>query len=225
MTTSPQASPGRLLLPGAAAGAGSALAFTALHHLLISDIWFSLPLMLGAGALSGLCLAWSYGVLFGAPRAASWWLYNGVWVALLVLLGVASFVVYEPVTTMAAVMAAGGAPPAELLRQATPLTVGFTLAATAGLSLLWARRPLQVVSLLATTTVIVALLGINVSALGLVQLDGSALFLLAEMLVLVMALLFGFAGLFHLLERRRFAGWEGAATLREGAEAGSTGRR
>jgi uncharacterized membrane protein YsdA (DUF1294 family) len=37
-----------------------------------------------------------------------------------------------------------------------------------------------------------------------VELDGSAVFMLAEMLLLVMALLFGFAGIFQLMERRRF---------------------
>jgi uncharacterized protein (DUF58 family) len=121
MTRSPHAPLGRLLRSGAAAGAVSAFAFTALHHLLISNIWFSLMPMLAAGALSGLCLAWSWGLLFATPTVAGWWLYNAVWVALLVLLGAASFVVYEPVTTVAAVMATGGAPPPELLRQAMPL--------------------------------------------------------------------------------------------------------
>ncbi len=194
----------RLLLSGAAAGAASAFAFTALHHLLISDIWFSLMLMLGAGALSGLCIAWTYDLLFQTPTALGWWLFNGLWVALLLLLGTASFLVYEPVTTMAAVMAAGGAPPDELLRQATPLSVGFILGATALLSLIWGRRPLQALSIFVTTSVIVSLLGLNVSALGLVELDGSARSLLAQMLLLIMALIFGFAAVFHALERRRF---------------------
>jgi hypothetical protein len=194
----------RVLLSGAAAGAASAFAFTALHHLLISDIWFSLIPMLVAGAVSGLCLAWTYRVLFDPPSASGWWLYNGLWVALLVLLGLASFLVYEPVTTMTAIMATGGAPPDDLLWQAAPLTVGFILATTASLSLIWGRSPLKVVSILVTTTIIVALLGINVSALGLVELDGSAVFLLAEMVALIMALVFGFAGIFLLLERRSF---------------------
>jgi uncharacterized membrane protein YuzA (DUF378 family) len=206
MTGSPHAPLGRLLRSGAAAGAVSAFAFTALHHLLISNIWFSLVPMMAAGALSGLCLAWSWGLLFAAATVAGWWLYNAVWVALLVLLGAASFVVYKPVTTMAAVMATGGAPPPELLRQAMPLTIGYTLGATALLSLIWGRRPAQVASILATAAVLVSLLGINVSALGLVELDGSVIPLLAMMVALIMALIFGFAAVFQLLERRRFAG-------------------
>jgi hypothetical protein len=197
-------SSGRFLRSGAVAGAISAFAFTALHHLVISDIWFSLPLMLGAGALSGLCLAWTYGVLFEAPTAGGWWLYNGVWVALLVLLGAASFVVYEPVTTMAAVMAAGGGPPNDLLLRAAPLTVGFILGSTAVLSLVWGRSLARAGSILVTNTVMIVLLGINLSALGLVELDGSAVFLLTEMLLLTMALIFGFAGILQLLERGRF---------------------
>lgn len=180
------------------------MAFTALHHVLISDIWFSVIPMLLAGAWSGLCLAWTYGLLFDSPTLRGWWLYNAVWVALLVVLGLASFVVYEPVTTMAAVMAAGGAPPDELIRRAVPLTVGFTLGATALLSLLWGRTPLKAVSILVTTTVIISLLGLNVSVLGLVELDGRAVFLLVEMVGLIMALIFGFASIFLLLESQRF---------------------
>jgi hypothetical protein len=94
--TDPSSEARRQLTSGAVAGAASAIAFTALHHVLISDIWFSLPIMVAAGALSGLCLAWTYRVLFGTPSTTRWWLYNGVWVALLALLGVASFLVYEP---------------------------------------------------------------------------------------------------------------------------------
>lgn len=204
MTEPSHATLRRALLSGAAAGAASAFAFTALHHLVISDIWFSLPFMLGAGALSGVCLAWTHAVLFPVPTAVGWWIYSSVWVALLVLLGLASFIVYEPITTMAAVMAAGGAPPNELLLRATPLTVVFVLAATAVLSMIWGRTALKVVSILVSTTVIIALLGINVSALGLVELDGTAVFLLVEMVGLIMALLYGFAAIYQLLERRRF---------------------
>jgi uncharacterized membrane protein YuzA (DUF378 family) len=204
MTVLVKASTPRFLLSGAVAGAASAFAFTALHHLTISDIWFALVPMLVAGAVSGLCLAWTYGLLFGAPTPARWWLYNGLWVVLIVLLGAASFVVYEPVTTLAAVMAAGGAPPPELLRQAMPLTVGYTLGTTVLLSLAWGRSPLKAGSILVTSAVLVTLLGINVSVLGLVELDGSVVPLLAMMVVLIMALILGFAGVFHLLERRRF---------------------
>jgi Mg2+/citrate symporter len=59
---------GRFLLSGVIAGAASTLVFTAIHHLFISNIWFSLLPMLIAGALCGLCLAWSYGRLF-RPRS------------------------------------------------------------------------------------------------------------------------------------------------------------
>jgi hypothetical protein len=201
----------RLLASGAAAGAASAFAFTALHHLLISNIWFALIPMLVAGAVSGLSLAWTYGLLFESRTAAGWWLYNALWVLLLALLGVASLVVFEPVTTMAAVMALNG-PPDELIRQAMPLSVGFTLGWAALLSALWGRTPLKAFSILVTTAILVFLLGLNVSTLGLVELAGGGLWLVAEMLGLIMTLLFGFAGIFLLLERRRFdPGRTGAA--------------
>ena len=49
---------------GAAAGAIATVVFTVVHHLTISNIWATLPVMLAAGALCGWSLAWSYEVLF-----------------------------------------------------------------------------------------------------------------------------------------------------------------
>ncbi len=41
---------------GVVAGAVSAAVFALVHGLFISEIWFSLPMLLAAGALCGICL-------------------------------------------------------------------------------------------------------------------------------------------------------------------------
>lgn len=86
---------GRFLLSGVIAGAASTFVFTAIHHLFISNIWFSLPPMLIAGALYGLCLAWSYGRLFQPPSIPTWLLYNLVYIAFFFLLGILSILIFE----------------------------------------------------------------------------------------------------------------------------------
>lgn len=193
----------RFLLSGAAAGAVSALAFTALHHLLISDIWFSVVAMLVAGALCGLCLAWSYRRLFRSPSVSTWAGYNLVFVALLALLCLVSLLVYEPVTTIPELFVAGG-PPTELIRQAMPLTVGFTLVAAALLWYLWGRGLLDAVTILLTCALIVAVLGLNVSITGLVFLQGGTAYLFVEQFGLTLFLNLVFVGVFLLLERKAF---------------------
>lgn len=190
----------RPLLSGAAAGAVSALLFTALHHLVISDIWATLPLMIAAGALCGVCVAWSFNRLF--PRAA-WIGYNLCYVGLLVLLGVASIVVFEPVTTVAALLAADE-PPRELMRMATPLTVAFILASTALLWWLWGRNLVDAVAILATCSVLLVLVGSNVSVLGLVHLPVGTAHLVAKFFGLVLALNAGYVGTFLALEWQQF---------------------
>lgn len=193
----------RFLLSGVAAGAVSAFAFTVLHQLLISDIWFSIGAMLGAGALCGLCLAWSYRRLFRSPSITTWVRYNLVFVALLALLSLVSLVVYEPITTIPELFAAGG-PPTELIRKAMPLTMGFTLAAAALLWYLWGRTILDAVAIVLTCTVIVAVLGLNVSITGLVFLPAGTAYLFLEQFALTFFLNLVFVGVFLLLERKAF---------------------
>jgi hypothetical protein len=115
---------------GAVAGALSAFAFAIIHDVFISDIWFSLVMMMVAAALCGVCIGWSYGLLVEAPSVGSWLRYNMLYVAMFVLLGAASVLVFEPVTTIA-VLVAANEPPGELIRQAMPMTVVFTLATAA----------------------------------------------------------------------------------------------
>jgi hypothetical protein len=191
----------RRLLSGAVAGAASTAIFAAVHQALISDIWFSLLPMTTAGVACGVSIAWSYARLFPSPSVASWMGYNLLFVGMLMLLGVCSVVIYEPIAN-AAVLIAANEPPRELFGRAMPLTVGFVLVLTAGISVARARRPLDVVAVLVTCVVLLALLGMNVSVLGLVQFTGGEAYLVAELFALIAVLGLGYSACFALLERR-----------------------
>jgi hypothetical protein len=197
--------PARFALSGALAGATSALAFMVLHDWLISDIWFSLPIMLVAGAASGAALAWSYRLLFNSVGYATWALYNGFYVVALALLGVASVVVFEPVTTVAAVLASPDGP-GDLTRLALPLSLVFTVAAAGAVHRLWGRGWSQFGAVLLTSALLVFLLGSNVAIIGLVELTTAALPLIALTFALIMALAIGFAVIHAMLEHRAFRG-------------------
>jgi len=186
---------------GTIAGAVSAFTFVIIHHVFISDIWYSLPLMMVAGALCGLCVGWSYGLLFEAPSAGSWLRYNMLYVAMFVLLGALSVLVYEPVTTLAAVVVANE-PPEELFRRAMPMTVVFTLATATLLSLLYGRKWKHYIAILLTCTVLVLLLGLNVSVIGLVDVPSSSVYLVMELFGLILALNLVYVAIFITLERK-----------------------
>ena len=72
---------------GALAGAVSAVVFTAVHDLMISDIWFMLLPMALAGAVCGLGLALSYALLVDSPTVGGWLGYNLLYLLLLFGLG------------------------------------------------------------------------------------------------------------------------------------------
>jgi hypothetical protein len=189
-------------LTGALAGAASAFAFVVLHDIIISDIWFSLVLMLVAGALCGLCIGWTYRLMFSAPSIGSWWRYNLTYVAMFVALGIASALAFEPATTMAALTAADE-PPHELIVTALPMTVGVTLVAAAVITKLFGRRRRHFGAVLLTCTVLVVLLGLNVSVIGLVDIPRGSQYLVAEMLGLIVFLNVVFAAGFTGLQWKR----------------------
>lgn len=193
------------LRSGALAGAASALLFAVVHHVLISDIWFSAPLMTGAGAACGLCLAWTYRLMFAPPVLGSWMGYNLLWIVLLALLGITSVVVFEPITTIPALVAANE-PPRELIRMAWPLTAAFTLGMALLIGLRFGRRWTHYLAVLLTTVLLVALLGLNVSILGLVYIPRTSLYLIGELFALIGVLDLAFAAAFFALERNRLFG-------------------
>jgi hypothetical protein len=179
--------PLRWAFSGAVAGAISAFIFTVIHDLLISDIWFSLVMMLVAGALCGAAVCWSYAMLVERPSFKSWLGYNLVYDGLFMLLGLASLILFEPVTTMAAVISANG-PPEALIGQALPVTAGFTVIMAVIISFLYGFSWPRFGAAVLTSTTLVLLLGLNVSVIGLVSIPRGSWYLVAEMFGLILAL-------------------------------------
>lgn len=186
------------------AGGLSTFAFTAVHHLLISNIWFSFPFMLVAGALCGLCISWSFG-LVARQTVGGWLRYNLLHVIVLVLLGVTSALVFDPVVSMAALMQSNG-PPDALIAKALPMTLVFTLVAALVLSALYGLSWRNFGAILLTSGVLVLLLGLNISALGLVSIPRGSFYLVAEFLGLVVLLDIVYAAAFLAL------GWKNDVT-------------
>lgn len=194
------ASKGSYAVSGVVAGVTSTVVFTVIHDIFISDIWFSLIPMLAAGALCGLCVAWSYALLVSAPSTGSWLRYNLLYVAMFALLGVLSVLAFEPVTTMAAVVTANG-PPDALIGQAMPLTALFTVGMAVLVTLLYRAGWKRFGAVLLTCVVLVLLLGLNVSAIGLVDIPRGSLVLVAEMFGLIVALNAVYVVVFLALQR------------------------
>lgn len=187
-------------ISGAVAGAISTLAFTVIHDIFISDIWFAAPMMLFAGALCGLCIGWSYRRLVARPSVGSWLRYNLLYLTMLMLLGVASVIMFEPIVSMAALMALNG-PPDELIRHALPMTIIFTVASSMVISRLYGRSWQHYGTVLLTSAVLVLLLGLNVSVLGLVSIPRGSFYLVAEFLGLIMVINVVFVAVFIWLAR------------------------
>gem|GEM_PF-1433621 len=51
---------GRLVAYGTIPGVIASVLFTALHQIVISNIWFSLIIMVVSGGLAGAAIAWAY---------------------------------------------------------------------------------------------------------------------------------------------------------------------
>ena len=194
----------RLVRSGSIAGAVSALLFTAVHDVLISDIWFSVVPMVISGAVCGLCVAWSYARVTESPSVRSWTGFNLVYVCMFGVLGAISVAIFEPKTTVAALIAANEAP-TELILDAAPLTIAFTLAAAVVLGWRHARRPGDYGIILLTTGVLVVLLGLNVSVLGFVAIPLGAVYLVLEMFGLIAVINILYVLGFAALERRYLA--------------------
>ena len=195
----------RFIGSGALAGAISAFSFTGLHQLLINPIWFALPAMLVAGAICGICLAWSYTLLVPTAAVGTWLRYNLFYLVMFVVLGLTSLAAFEPVTSIA-VLLQTNEPPRALIGRALPVSGLFTLATAALLSLVYRPSWRGAGGLLVTAAVLVVILGLNISILGLVEVPRAALGVLWEVLVLLGALGGVYSGTVVLLNRTRFGG-------------------
>lgn len=186
---------------GAGAGVLSVVVFTWVHHLTISDIWSMLPMMLVAGAACGACITWSFQGLFRRHSLGSWTSWNLVILAALGALAVASMVVFDPVTTMAAIMNRGG-PVDDLIVRALPLTASFIVVTAAALGLALGEKPSDYVRALITSTVLTLVVGLNVSVLGLVEFAGDSIRFVLEFFALIVLLDVVYAVAFVFLRKR-----------------------
>jgi hypothetical protein len=187
---------------GALAGAISVVVFTAVHHLIISDIWVTLPLMLFAGVICGMCLAWTFESLFRSSTMGRWVIWNLVILASLAALAIASLIIYEPVVAMSAIMERGG-PVDGLVVRALPLTAIFAVVVAGALGLAFRAGATGYGRLLVTTTLLMLLVGINLSVLGLVDFAGDSLRPVSMFFGLVILLDAVYAIAFGLLRRGR----------------------
>ena len=175
------------VVSGAVAGMFSAFIFCVVHQLIISPIWFSLLALLIAGAVCGSCLAWSYDVAVTPRSLRGWFEYNALYVAVLVALGVTSLIIFEPVTTIAALLRSK-TPPIALIADAFPITVGFTVISAVLLSMRYRPGWGGIGAIALTTIVVVLFLGMNISILGLVFIPRGSFYVIAEVLVLIVIL-------------------------------------
>ncbi len=190
-TESPPPTTARLAIPGAVAGASAAFAFAAVHGLVITDIWFSLLPMMIAGAVCGATIGWSYGRLF-EPSVGTWLGYTASYVVALAVLGAVSVAIFEPRTTMAELLTMDG-PPVDLIGDAFPLTIAFTLGTAVALSIMFRRTAVAFGAILITCTVLMALLGLDISIIGLIRIPTSSLYLVVELAGLIVVLAGSFA--------------------------------
>jgi len=188
---------------GAVAGSVSSVSFAFVHDVFISDIWFSLVFMMIAGALCGICMGWSYGLLYNTHTAGNWIQYNTMYVILFIFLGIISVIVFDPKTTIAALIAANQ-PPRELIREAMPMTVVYTLIASILLTQFFGRSWRRFGAILLTTSILVLLLGLNISVIGLVSVPLGSFYLILELFGLILAINIVFAMVFYVMERKTF---------------------
>ena len=192
------------LRSGTIAGLVSALIFTIVHQIFISDIWFSIPIMLIAGALCGPSLGWSYGVLVSVPTLKNWLAYNLVYMAMFGILGAVSVAAFDPITTVEALIEVNESPN-ELIGKAMPLTVVFIFLMAGFVTVLSTRRWANFGSALLACVVLVLTLGLNVSIIGLASLPSGSLYLVVELFALILALGVVFAVAFAILERKQLS--------------------
>jgi hypothetical protein len=190
---------GRATIMGAAAGTIAALAFTMVHGMMISGIWFMLLPMVIAGALCGLLLGASYVLLVDSPSVGGWLRYNALYLLLLFMLGPISLLLFEPMMTIPELLASPNGMPAELLREITPLATIYTVIMALIITYINGRRWSGFLVALAATAVLMFLLGLNIAPLGLVYLSGGWLRMLLELLALILTLNFVYVLAFVLL--------------------------
>ena len=190
---------------GTIAGVCSTFVFTVLHQIFISSIWWMLPIMAIAGALCGVCLVWCYSELVYQPSGRSLAGYVALFTTMFGLLLVVSLIIYEPSISLDAMLQSSGGNPIPL-RETLPLMTVFTIGWAGFLTLLYRTSWRGFGVALVTTTVLMALLGFNVSTAGLVEIPTSAWLLIVEFFgyLIALATVFGlvYAGILNWVSNR-----------------------
>jgi len=183
---------------GAAAGVIATALFMIVHAYAILPIWeMTVPMMI-AGAVCGVCIAWSYVRASDERTAARWFAFNGAYLLTLVALGVVSLLKLEPSWTFAE-LNTDNPPIGELLAQATPLMIGFTVIGAIPIWLTFTRRWSALPPILLTEAVLVLLLGHNVAIIGLVDLTAEGWSFVGLMFALVIFLGTAYAAIYAVL--------------------------
>ena len=105
-------------------------------------------------------------------------------------------------------------PPTALIEQALPMTIFFTLFMAVVISALFGHNLSQFLAVLLTCMGLVTLLGLNVSAIGLVEIPSGSLLVVVELFGLIVVLNAVFVAVFVGLERRGLA--RGTVSLNNG---------
>lgn len=189
------------LFAGVIAGTASSLAFTILHGLIISNIWFMLIPMLVAGAMCGFFISWSYEILVDKPSVAGWLNYNFLYIVLLFLLGPISLLLFEPIMTIPELVSSPNGLPAELFQEVLPFVALYTPLMAFIITRLHSRHWTAYGVILITCAVLVFLLGLNIAAMGLVFLTSGWMIMLLEVVGLVVALNLVYVAVYLLVER------------------------
>lgn len=188
---------------GTVAGGVATLVFTWVHELMISNIWNTFPIMLMAGGACGALIAWSYFIVVNQLKMISWFLYNLIYFLMFVLLSVFSVLVYEPITTVAEVIARNEAP-THLISSVIPLIVVFLIGMTLVIGILFKAKWKQYLAVLVTSSVLIVFLGTNVAILGLVDVPNASFYLVLNFFILQLVLVIVYAVLFWVLAQRIF---------------------
>lgn len=180
------------------------VAFTVVHGIWISDIWFNVVPMVVSGAICGASIAWSYRETGGQHTSGRWALYNGACAALLIGLGAASFLMLEPRFSLSELI---GAPDAlgRLLPPAMPLIGSGTVVGTAALSVVFGRRRSALLPILVTQALLMFLVGHNLAILGLIDIPTDQLYRVLEFVGLTAFLAAAFALSALVIARPRLA--------------------
>ncbi|MDX1469620.1 MAG: hypothetical protein R3258_09780 [Acidimicrobiia bacterium] len=189
------------LAAGAIAGGVSVTVFTVLHQVFINPIWFLYPVMLVAGVMCGVLLAWCYSVLVVKPSRPSWARFVTLFTVMFGLLAVASSLLYEPVYTMVEIVESSGGNPIPF-RETAVLMLVFTVAWATLLAVGYRAGWRGFSAALIATAVLMLLLGFNVSTMGLVEIPKADWILVAEFFGYVVAL-GGSYGVVYWLVRER----------------------